>query len=191
MGEQEPDFGILHVDAHSDTRDAYEGFVWSHASIMRNVLTQVPSVKRMVQVGIRDFCQQEYDFCREQGARLRVFYDDEIATAKLGGEHWHSICGRVIDSLPERVWISFDIDGLDPSLCPHTGTPVPGGLSFHEACFLLRTLARSGRRVLGFDVNEVAPGPPGDEWDANVGARLLYKLACWTFASQGLVESRS
>jgi len=190
MGRHEKSFGILHVDAHSDTRDAYEGFVWSHASIMRNVLDHVPSVTRLVQVGIRDFCEQEWEYCRSQGDRVRVFYDDEIARAKLGGEHWHSICKRIVDSLPDRVWISFDIDGLDPSLCPHTGTPVPGGLFFQETCFLLRTLALSGREVIGFDVNEVAPGPPGDEWDANVGARLTYKLACWTFASLGLVATR-
>ena len=73
--------------------------------------------------------------------------------------------------------VSFDIDGLDPSLCPHTGTPVPGGLSFPEAVTLLRVLAESGRRVVSFDLCEVAPDPAGaSEWDGNVGARLLYKL---------------
>ena len=190
LAERESAFGILHIDAHSDTRDAYEGFVWSHASIMRNVLTRVPQVTRLVQVGIRDFCAQEHDFCRDQSDRVKVFYDDQIARAKLGGEHFHSICARIVESLPERVYISFDIDGLDPSLCPSTGTPVPGGLLFQEACFLLRHLVHSGRTVIGFDVNEVAPGPPGSEWDANVGARLLYKLACWTFASQKLVKLR-
>jgi agmatinase len=74
------------------------------------------------------------------------------------------------------VYLSFDIDGLEPALCPHTGTPVPGGLNFAQAGFLLRALARSGRRLAGFDLVEVAPGPAGDEWDGNVGARLLYKL---------------
>ena len=86
--------------------------------------------------------------------------------------------------LPERVWISFDIDGLDPRLCPGTGTPVPGGLDFYEAVYLIGEVARSGRTIVGFDLNEVAPGD--SEWDANVGARLLYKLSAWTLASQGL-----
>jgi agmatinase len=88
------------------------------------------------------------------------------------------------------VWISFDIDGLDPRFCPHTGTPVPGGLDFHEAVHLIGEVARSGRRIVGFDLNEVAPNgnDESDEWDANVGARLLYKLCAWTFASRGLCE---
>jgi agmatinase len=73
------------------------------------------------------------------------------------------------------VYLSWDIDGLDPTLCPGTGTPVPGGLSFSQAVGLLEGLVRSGRRIVGFDLNEVAPGPDGGEWDANVGARLLYK----------------
>ena len=78
--------------------------------------------------------------------------------------------------LPKEVYVSFDIDGLDPSLCPHTGTPVVGGLSFAEATALLRRVVESGRRIVGFDLNEVAPDPEGrSEWDASVGARVLYK----------------
>src|SRR6185437_1373919 len=93
---------------------------------------------------------------------------------------------QIISELPQDVWISFDIDGLDPKLCPHTGTPVPGGLDFHEALYLIRELAESGRRIIGFDLNEVAPDPTGaNEWDANVAARLLYKLSAWTLVSQG------
>ena len=94
----------------------------------------------------------------------------------LGGGHWDDCCRRIVGELPRTVHVSFDIDGLSPELCPNTGTPVPGGLSFAEARHLLRVLAESGRRVVGFDLVEVAPGPRGDDWDANVGARLLYKL---------------
>jgi agmatinase len=81
------------------------------------------------------------------------------------------------------VYLTFDIDGLDPSLCPHTGTPVPGGLSFHEACALLAGVVKSGRRIVGLDLVEVAPGPDGDPWDGNVGARLLYKMIGWMLKS--------
>ncbi len=88
---------------------------------------------------------------------------------------------RILEPLPRQVYVTFDIDGLDPTLCPHTGTPVPGGLSFQEASFLVGEIVRSGRRLVGFDLVEVAPDPAGgDEWDGNVGARLLYKLAGWT-----------
>ena len=86
--------------------------------------------------------------------------------------------------LPRRVYVSFDIDGLDPVLCPRTGTPVPGGLSFHQATGLLDAVVRSGRTIVGCDLSEVSPGPRGDEWDANVGARLLYKLIGFTLLSQ-------
>jgi agmatinase len=85
-----------------------------------------------------------------------------------------------IQSLPEKIWISFDIDGLDPSLCPSTGTPVPGGLTWDEASLWLTVLAESQKEIVGFDLCEVSPGqsdgPEEDSWDAMVGARLLYRL---------------
>jgi agmatinase len=84
----------------------------------------------------------------------------------------------ILDCLPEKVYISFDIDGLDPKLCPHTGTPVPGGLELEEAFYLIKEVARSGRQIIGFDLCEVAPG--NDQWDGNVGARVLYRLASWS-----------
>ena len=83
----------------------------------------------------------------------------------------------IIETLPEMVYVSFDIDGLEPSNCPNTGTPVPGGFSFQEIQFLLSEIIKSGRKIIGFDLNEVAPGPEGD-WDANVGARALWQLVC-------------
>jgi agmatinase len=170
-----PGLGILHFDAHADLRVAYEGFRWSHASIMDNVLREVAGVQRLVQVGIRDFCEQELDTIRGSGGRIVTHFDLEWQRRRFLGATFDSLCREAVDALPRDVWISFDIDGLDPALCPHTGTPVPGGLQFAEAVHLIVTLARSGRRVVGFDLVEVAPGA-GDEWDANVGARLLYKL---------------
>jgi agmatinase len=98
---------------------------------------------------------------------------------RLGGETWATQCARIVADLPRAVYLSFDIDGLDPTLCPNTGTPVPGGLTFHQATYLIAEVVRSGRRIVGFDLNEVAPGPDGDEWDANVGMRVLYKMIGW------------
>lgn len=189
VAERNREFGILHFDAHSDTRNAYEGFTWSHASIMYNVLTRIPQVKKLVQVGIRDFCEEESEFCRSQGDRVEVFYDADLARQRFEGGTWGRIAQDIIARLPQEVWISFDIDGLDPRLCPNTGTPVPGGLDFREATYVIATLVRSGRKIIGFDLNEVAPDSSGQsEWDANVGARLLYKLSAWMLASQGLVR---
>ncbi len=175
--EKHGDIGILHIDAHMDLRPAFEGFQWSHASIMHNVLTRIPGVKKLVQVGIRDFGENELDFAKSQGDRVVVHFDDVNAERLMNGETWPALCKEFIAALPQKVYVSFDIDGLDPSLCPHTGTPVPGGLSFHQASMLLEALKNSGKTVVGFDLVEVGPSTvEGDEWDANVGARILYKM---------------
>ncbi|KAA0216250.1 MAG: arginase [Leptolyngbya sp. PLA3] len=171
------DIGILQIDAHMDLRRAFEGFTYSHASIMHNVLARVRGVRRLVQVGIRDYCEQEQIAADQAGTRVHVSYWEDVADALSEGEPLRAIWQRVIDALPPQVYVSFDIDGLDPALCPHTGTPVPGGLSFAQASLLLAMLKDSGRTVIGFDLVEVAPGGPDEpEWDANVGARLLYRL---------------
>lgn len=188
-GEKFGDFGILHFDAHSDTRDAYEGFQYSHASIFHNALNENKKIKQLVQVGIRDYCEQELEFTKAQGKRVNVYFDSDLSRKKLEGTTWAALAKEMVSHLPKQVWISFDIDGLDPRYCPHTGTPVPGGLEFSEATYLIAEVARSGRTIIGFDLNEVAPHPEGaDEWDANVGMRLLYKLCGWTLASQGKVK---
>lgn len=176
-----PGLGILHIDAHADLRVAYEGFRWSHASILYNV-AQLPSVGKIVQVGIRDFGKGERDYS-ESEPRIDTHFHANVGWMVAGGEPWRRIVERMIAPLPHDVWVTFDIDGLDPALCPNTGTPVPGGLSWPEALVLLRALGESGRRIVGFDVNEVAPGA-NDEWDAIVGARLLYKLAGWAIATR-------
>ncbi|HEY9774145.1 MAG TPA: agmatinase family protein [Planktothrix sp.] len=177
LGNHHKEFGILHFDAHADLRDAYEGFKYSHASIMFNVL-EIKSMKKMVQVGIRDYCDAEIKTVAQSKGRIVPMYDRDVKARLFEGEPWREICDEITNQLPQKVYVSFDIDGLDPKLCPNTGTPVPGGLEFEEALFLVRQLVRSGRQIIGFDVNEVAPGEDEDnEWDANVGARLLYRIA--------------
>lgn len=183
--ERYPQLGVLHLDAHADLRDAYEGFTWSHASIMFNVLAHVPNVQKLVQVGIRDFGEAEYQLIQDQPARIRTFFDADLQRARFAGRSWQDQVDEIVAALPQHVYLSWDIDGLQPTFCPHTGTPVPGGLDFAQAVALLEGLVRGGKRIVGFDLNEVAPGPDGDEWDGNVGARLLYKMIGWTLRSQG------
>jgi agmatinase len=180
--EKFPDLGILHLDAHADLRDAYEGFTWSHASIMFNVMERIPQVRKLVQVGIRDFGEAELDVIQDSGGRIHTFFDAKLQRARLDGMPWREAVDAIVSELPQRVYLSWDVDGLDPTLCPHTGTPVPGGLSFAQAQGLLEGIHRAGKQIVGFDLNEVAPGP--DEWDANVGARLLYKQIGWALLSQ-------
>lgn len=175
QAEMHGDFGILQIDAHADLRIAFEGFTYSHASIMYNALS-IPQVKKLVQVGIRDFCQQEREIIESSNGRVITFFDRDMRQESYKGVTWAEMVKRIIASLPDKVYISFDIDGLVPNLCPHTGTPVAGGLEFEQAGYLFTELARSGKKIIGFDLNEVAPGPDGDEWDANVGARMLYRL---------------
>jgi agmatinase len=175
--ERWPGLGVLHVDAHADLRQAYEGFARSHASIMFNVQAELAGVSKLVQVGIRDLCEDEHRLIEGSGGRIVTCFEHERAARMLEGESFAAVMRPFVEALPELVYVSFDVDGLDPSLCPSTGTPVPGGLSFHEATWLLEAVTKSGRTLVGFDLTEVAPGPEGDEWDANVGARLLYKLA--------------
>ncbi len=172
-----PGMGILQIDAHADLRDSFEGFSWSHASIFHNVMTRLPGVKRLVQVGIRDVGSREVDFIEQSKGRVKTFFDQHLRDRQFGGATWTAVCKDIIAALPRDVYVSFDIDGLTADLCPRTGTPVPGGLSFPEVCHLLELLAASGRRVIGFDLCEVAPGAPDDEWNGCVGARVLYKLA--------------
>jgi agmatinase len=179
-------FGILHIDAHHDLRAAYEGFTWSHASIFFNVMEQIPQVTRLVQLGVRDFARAEQDYLQSLGERARCFYDAECAHRQLQGEAFSTIIDALLACLPQQVYISLDIDGLEPGCCPSTGTPVPGGLTFQQAGFVLERLAASGRQVIGFDLCEVSPSADGNEWDANVGARVLYKLCGCCLRSQGL-----
>lgn len=181
------DFGVLHIDAHSDNRQAYMGFEYSHASIIYNVSEKIPGVKKIVQVGIRDFCQQEYDYTTGS-KKFEVYFDTHIQRRKLQGENFAAIAKEIVSKLPKNIYISFDIDGLNPLFCPHTGTPVPGGLDYHEFVLLLRTIVDSGKTIVGFDLVEVAPSSiKNDEWDANVGMRLLYKMSGACLASQKLI----
>ena len=186
LSEQHDRFGILVIDAHADLRKAYEGFTYSHASIMYNAL-KLPAVAKLVQVGIRDYCEEEERLISDARGRIKVFYDEDIKYAQYQGKTWSSICETIINELPDNVYISLDIDGMDPKLCPHTGTPVAGGFDFHQVTLLLNMLARSGKKIIGFDLNEVAAGET-DEWDANVGARLLYQLCNWMAVSQGKLQ---
>ena len=172
--ETYPGLGILHLDAHADLRNAYEGFTWSHASIFHNVMTKIAGVGRLVQVGVRDLGQAERKMIDESNGRIVTFYDADIAARKEQGVAFATIADEIAAALPEDVYLSWDIDGLDPTLCPGTGTPVPGGLSWNEAIGLLRALVRAKKRIVGLDLCEVSPGET--EWDANVGARLLYKM---------------
>ncbi|MDR0955060.1 MAG: agmatinase family protein [Rikenellaceae bacterium] len=174
VAEQEEEIGILQIDAHADLRKAYEGFEHSHASIMYNALEQIGGVRRLTAVALRDLSEEEVPRIADD-RRITPFFNHKLAENRFAGVTWGEQCRRIIETLPAKVYVSFDIDGLTPENCPHTGTPVPGGITFDEAVYLLASIPRSGRQIVGFDLCEVVPGGES-EWDANVGARVLYKL---------------
>ncbi len=187
IAEKHGDFGILQIDAHCDLRKAYENFNYSHASVMYNSLEQIPQLKKLVQIGIRDYCEEEWDYIVKNNQRVITYFDKDIKERLYEGQTWQTIVSEMIEHLPQKVYISFDIDGLDPKLCPHTDTPVQGGFETEQIFYLLKKLLNSGRQIIGFDLNEV--GISNNEWDENVGARCLFKLCNTLIASSQLHDS--
>ncbi|MEX2591168.1 MAG: agmatinase family protein [Anditalea sp.] len=187
VAEDHANFGVLQIDAHADLRVAYENFTYSHASISYNFI-ELPQISKLVQVGIRDICEAEMEMA-DQHPNITLFHDSTIKAAQYEGKTWKSICEEIIRQLPDEVYITFDIDGLDPKLCPHTGTPVAGGFELEQILYLIKQLVKTGKKIIGFDLVEVAPGEE-DEWDGNVAARLLYRMSNLYGASQGKLELR-
>jgi len=153
--------GIVQIDAHADLRVAYEGEPHSHASVMHLLAEQGV---RLAQFGVRALCRQE----EESRARNGVFFRDaeELVTERI-----HQIA--LPDDFPELIYVSFDVDGLDPSQMPATGTPVPGGLEYYQALHLVES-ALKGRTCVGFDVVELAPDGNA-AWDFTA-AQIVYRL---------------
>ena len=183
IAEKHGDFGILQIDAHLDLRIAYEDFKYSHASIMYNALNEIPELKRLVQVGIRDYGEDEYNYVLQNTDRITTYFDKDIKERQYEGASWRNIVDEIVETLPEKVFISYDIDGLDPKLCPNTGTPVAGGFEAEQVNFLFKKVVESGRKLIGFDLNEVGVGEGGI--DANIAARILFKLCNLLVKSNG------
>jgi len=183
LAEKFGKFTILQIDAHADLRIAYEGFEFSHASIMYNAL-KIKEVEKLVQVGIRDYCEEELDIINNSKGRIKTFFDRDIKQTMYNGDSWDRICNRIVSELPGKIYLSFDIDGLDPKLCPNTGTPVAGGFETEQVLFLLEKIVKSGKQIIAFDLNEVTPAKNSD-WNENVAARLLYRICNLVAMSNG------
>ncbi len=181
IGEKHGDFGILQIDAHCDLRKAYENIKYSHASIMYNALQEIPQLIKLVQIGTRDYSPSELEYILNSNQRVVTYFDKDLKERSYEGETWQKMADEIVNHLPQKVYISFDIDGLDPKLCPNTGTPVQGGFETQQLYYLFRKILKSGRSLIGFDLNEV--GISTNEWDENVGARVLFKLCNLLIAS--------
>jgi len=166
--QSEP-FDIIHFDAHLDLRDSYEGFSQSHASIMFNASKSLKNLNKIFHMGVRDFCKTEEDYAKTQGYKI---YDD-MQIYQKGFQHCFN---EVLSQVSSDYYLSIDIDGLDPSFCPNTGTPVPGGLSFLDMKYALLQLSNTQNQMIGFDLSETGP----DAYDANVAARIT-AMCCSLF----------
>lgn len=165
LHRKHPRLSVLQLDAHADLRDVYLGSRYSHACTARRLIEICP----LVQVGVRSMSAEEHEFVRERG--LRPFYAEaEPITVKT--------IERIIDALSEDVYITVDLDVLDPSLMAAVGNPEPDGLLWREATELLRAVAEA-RHVVGFDVVELCPSQ-GPEACAFLAAQLVYKLIGYT-----------
>ena len=169
-----PKMSILHFDAHSDLRHEYQGSPWSHASFMARVAEFFPT-KRITQVGIRAQCIEEAAFIREK--KINTFYASAIRRG-LHGVQWQK---SVVDTLAKDVYITFDVDVFDPAIMPATGTPEPDGLFYSETIDVIRNVIASGRRIVGFDVVELAPMKGLSHPDLTT-ARLVYKMLNLAFS---------
>ncbi len=165
--EKYPEMSVLQIDAHSDLRESYEGSPFSHASVMARVLEFLPP-ERLVQAGIRAQCREEFE--RIERDRINTFFGWEIRQG-VYGQSWKE---RVLDALGETVYITFDIDGLDPSIMPSTGTPEPGGLLWDETIQLMKMIGKH-RKIVGFDLVELAP-VAGVPWPDFLAAKLVGKM---------------
>jgi agmatinase len=166
-----PEMSVLQFDAHSDLRSSYEGSPYSHASVMARVC-EFMSPSKVTQVGIRALCKEEADFIKDHG--VQTFFASALSRGQHGitVEEW---ARSVVATLADDVYITFDVDGLDPSIMPSTGTPEPNGLTYHEAIHVVREVVRSGRRIVGLDVVELAPVDGVTHPDLTT-ARLVYKI---------------
>lgn len=174
LAEKHGSYGILQIDAHCNLRKAYENFVHSHASIMYNALEEIPQLIKLVQVGTRDFGAEEWDYLHQNKDKIITYFDNDLKEQTYEGKCWGKFADEIVHDLPEKVHLSFDIDGLDPKLCPNAGTPVYGGLEIDQVLFIVKKIIKSGRKLIGFDLCEI--GVDEKEWDSNVGARILWKL---------------
>ncbi|RPI13331.1 MAG: agmatinase [Ignavibacteriae bacterium] len=165
-----PNMSVLHFDAHSDLRHEYEGSIYSHASFMARVTAFTTDI---TQVGIRAQCKEEYEFIKEKN--ISTFYAYQMRNDGFDEQ----LLQRILETLSDNVYITFDVDYFDPSIMPSTGTPEPNGFYWHETMMLLKKVIEN-RNLVGFDVVELAPRKDNHFPDF-LTAKLIYKVLNYKF----------
>ena len=178
LAEQHEDMGILAIDAHADLRQSTSPYRYSHDSIMRNVVEEIPAISKVVEVGVRDVVSEEMEFA-SANPKVEIFFAEELAARMFEGSCWQALCDEICSKLPQKVYISLDIDALKIEFCHNTNFPVPGGLNFNEVVYLIDRVVATGHQIVGFDITEVVPNID-NTMDSTVATRLLSKMAITT-----------
>ena len=174
IAEHYGSLGVLHIDSSCNLKRCHQGMEFSHASVMYNVLRDVPQVERLVGVGVRAFSPEEWQRA-ESDSRITLFTGQSLWSRHFEGTPWATVVNEIVESLPQYVYISLDINGLTLECSPHNGMVVAGGLRFPEIIYLLDKIVESGRKIVGFDLSEVVPDVE-DKTDAEIASRLLYNI---------------
>ena len=174
VAEHHGSLGVLHIDSSCNLKSCHQGFEFSHASVMHNILRDVPRVERLVGVGVRAFSPEEWQRA-ESDPRVKLFTGQSIWSRHFEGVLWSTICNEIVESLPQNVYVSLDVNGLTVECSPHNGMVVAGGVRFPEVIYLLGKIVDSGRKIVGFDLSEVVPDMD-DKTDAAIASRLLYNI---------------
>ena len=181
LSEYHKSIGVLNIDAHADLKQENVPYIYSHTTVMRNIAEELPHVERIVGVGVRDIAHDELAFASAND-KIKLFFSEELAARRFEGETWGKICDELCEALPEKVYISFDIDALKIEFCHNTNAPVPGGMTFDEVIYLINRVVATGHTIVGFDITEVVPNLD-NAMDANVASRLLGKMIVATLNS--------
>ena len=167
-----PNLSVLQLDAHADLRDSYDGTPYNHACVGRRISELCP----LVQVGVRSISKEEVDF--KKSSKVVTISDHEVKQ----GQRWPE---KVLDNLTDDVYLTFDLDVLDPAIMPAVGTPEPGGLNWHETIRFLRMISQK-KRIVSFDMVELTP-QPGNVAPDFLAAKLMYRIMGYVAESKGWI----
>ena len=167
-----PNLSVLQLDAHADLRDSYDGTPYNHACVGRRISELCP----LVQVGVRSISKEEVDF--KKLSKVVTISDHEVKQ----GQRWSE---KVLDNLTDDVYLTFDLDVLDPAIMPAVGTPEPGGLNWHETIRFLRMISQK-KRIVSFDMVELTP-QPGNVAPDFLAAKLMYRIMGYIAESKGWI----
>jgi agmatinase len=182
IGKKHESFGVLQIGSRANLVSDYQKFIYSHASIMYNLL-KLEQVTKLVQLGISDYGPEESKIMNNDD-RITTYFDYQLSRESFEGVTWNQQTDRIIETLPEKIYISLDINSL--ALQFSSSTDTPSWLTYHHLIYLFDKLAEAGKQIVGFDICEVS-GHQG-RWHAIIGARMLYYLSNITGATNKLLS---